>query len=219
MRLILLFLVCLCSYAQFVFPLPGPTQYVAATDCTGSCSDSFGGTSGTLLATHDPRWSGSNVGYCSLSGSSTVQTTTSYATCSAIYRGSTSDVSQIVANGFTGGNTPTNKCVVLRSDSGNSTSYRVCLGTASGGNWTRCIFYKNATQLAYASISSSQSTDHVLKAVASGTSSVTLTAYIDGTLSGTATDSSSALTSGYPGFFVTGNGTTANNQMSAWQDH
>jgi len=217
MRATIAFLFCACAWAQTI-PSPGPGMYPSVVTCTGgSCSDSFAGAAGTLLATHDANWSGTNVGNCKLSGSGTVQTSSAYVVCGASYSASTASTSQIVASGFTGGTSPTSKCAIIRSSG--STNYDGCLGTASGGNWTKCQIHKSGTVEVSTAVAYSQATDHTIKLVASGTGPVVLTVYIDGTSACTYTDSTSPIASGNPGFYVSGNGTTANNQMSAWQDH
>lgn len=219
MRPIIVFLLGLCAYAQTI-PSPGPGMYPSVVSCTsGACSDSFTGTANTLLATHDSHWAGNSAGNCKLSGSSTVWTSTSYLTCGASYTASTSDTSQVVVSGFTGGTSPTSKGVTLRVDPAFTVSYWLYLGTPSGGNWTRCAIFKTGVSKVTTTVSFSQSVDHTIKAVASGTNPVVLTLYVDGSSACTYTDSSSPLSAGYPGIVVAGNGTNANNTLSAWQDH
>ena len=60
--------------------------------------------------------------------------------------------------------------------------------------------------------------DHVLKIVASGSSSVTLSVYVDGDFVCSNIDSSSTITSGNPGISVEGNSVTGNNFIDTWTD-
>jgi hypothetical protein len=60
---------------------------------------------------------------------------------------------------------------------------------------------------------------HTLRLVASGTSTVTLSVYVDGVLQGTVTDSSSPYTVAGPGFGLQGDGTAADSVVSEWQDY
>jgi hypothetical protein len=65
----------------------------------------------------------------------------------------------------------------------------------------------------------SATVSHTLRIVASGSSTVTLSVYIDGTLQGTVTDSSSTLTTPGSGFALIGDGTPADSAVTEWQDY
>lgn len=60
--------------------------------------------------------------------------------------------------------------------------------------------------------------DHVIKIVASGTSTVTLQFYVDGVLMATETDSTSPIQSGHPGFYVLTGAYISLNLFDSWQD-
>jgi hypothetical protein len=60
---------------------------------------------------------------------------------------------------------------------------------------------------------------HTLGLVASGTSPVTLSVYVDGVLMGTVTDNSSPYTVFGSGFGLQGDGTPADSTVNEWQDY
>jgi hypothetical protein len=64
----------------------------------------------------------------------------------------------------------------------------------------------------------SATASHTLTLVASGTSTVTLSIYVDGVLKGTVTDSSSPYTVSGSGFGLQGDGTPADSIVNEWQD-
>jgi hypothetical protein len=64
----------------------------------------------------------------------------------------------------------------------------------------------------------SATTSHTLTLTASGTSTVTLSIYVDGILKGTVTDSSNPYTVAGPGFGLQGDGTPADSMVNEWQD-
>jgi hypothetical protein len=61
--------------------------------------------------------------------------------------------------------------------------------------------------------------NHTLALVASGTSTVSLTIYVDGVSKGTITDSSSPYTVAGSGFGLQGDGTPADSTVNEWQDY
>lgn len=218
MRLLLL-LFSLPLFGQL--PMPTVGAQVAVIACTsGSCSDSFAGANGTLLATHDSHWSNLSASYvvssCKLDGSNNVVPSTTFGQCGSIYSISTADTSQIVFNA----NTTTSKGVVVR---GNGTNYYVfVIQTHSGGNWTACAINRGGTNLVTVGGKTfSDASNHTLKLVASGAGPVSLTGYVDGVSCATTSDavSGSWILSGNPGFKAPGNGNIADTAMSAWQDH
>ena len=60
---------------------------------------------------------------------------------------------------------------------------------------------------------------HTLALVASGSSTVTLSIYVDGVSKGTVTDSSSPYTVSGSGFGLQGDGTPADSTVNEWQDY
>jgi hypothetical protein len=65
----------------------------------------------------------------------------------------------------------------------------------------------------------SATASHTLGLTASGTSTVTLSVYLDGVLKGTVTDSSSPHTVAGSGFGLQGDRTPADSAVNEWQDH
>jgi predicted secreted protein len=196
--------------------------------CTsGACSDSFVGTNGTLLTTHDPQWTALStytVSGATLNGSGSVVSNTQ--NTGAYYAASTSDTSVVVIRAGTGAG---GKGVFVRGSS-SSGGYLGDFGNNSGGNYGYIYYFKNFVQVNHsAALGLSQSSDWCLKAVASGTSTVTVTystaPFTAGncgsyTLWTTETDSSSPLPAGHPGIVIDNNYlSSANSALGLWSDH
>jgi len=188
-------------------------------------SDSFTNSNDTALATHNSAWASASASYVvsnlEIIGNA-VTTTSTYAVGGAYHQTSTSDTSQIVFKGLSNTSQSVNKYVGVRMD-GSSLGYNAGMISLSAGNWTAIAIRENTTQLSTTctGLSIAADADHTLKIVASGTTTVTISVYVDG--SGTATcektDSSATITSGHPGFYVGGNGTIGNNAFDSWQDY
>jgi hypothetical protein len=185
-------------------------------------SDDFTGTASTPLATHDANWTSMDaawpVGAFILSGDSTVLPNAAYNNASAYYAGSASDTSQIVYKGQT--HCRVGSYVAVRAGAA-SFGYSATFEGLTGGNWTVMDVRKNGTNQAYPTIANADCTvDHTIKIVASGTSTTTITVYVDGTAAGsTYQDSSTPITSGHPGFY-SGTGQYPVDQIfDSWQDY
>jgi hypothetical protein len=134
------------------------------------------------------------------------------------YSGSTSDTSQITAapSSTTIGY---EKLACVRVSSGIA-GYCVGFSAASGGNYATCYVMKNFRYLDGGSCGTVSATaTHTLGLVASGTSPVTLSVYVDGVLMGTVTDNSSPYTVFGSGFGLQGDGTPADSTVNEWQDY
>ncbi len=185
---------------------------------SGSCFDYFAGTSATLLPTYNSRWvlaAGTNS--ISTTGSNSAQVS---GTASAVYyySASSSDISQITLapSSTTIGY---EKLACVRVSSGNG-GYCLGLSAVSSGNYTACYVMKNFRYLGYGNCSAmAATTSHTLTLVASGTSTVSLTIYVDGVSKGTITDSSSPYTVAGSGFGLQGDGTPADSTVNEWQDY
>jgi hypothetical protein len=197
----------------------GATPY--SSNCptgSGSCVDNFTGTSGTSLATYNPAWvqvTGSGTAHTT--GSDSAEIAGSY---SAIYyySGSASNISQIVV-APSSTTRSYEKMACVRSSSGVD-GYCVGFSAVSNGNYTACYVMKSYTYLASGSCGTVSATaSHTLRLVASGTSPVALTVYVDGVQKATVTDSSSPYASGSPGFGIQGDGTPADSNVTEWQDY
>jgi hypothetical protein len=185
---------------------------------SGSCVDNFTGTSGTLLPTYNSQWvlaGGTNSVYTTGSDSAEIS-----GTASAVYyyAGSTSNTSQIAL-------APSNstigyeKLACVRVSAG-VPGYCVGFSAVSSGNYTACYVMKNFKYLGGGNCGTVSSTaSHTLALVASGTSTVTLSIYVDGVLKGTVTDSSSPYTVAGSGFGLQGDGTPADSIVNEWQDY
>ncbi|MGA3161761.1 MAG: chitobiase/beta-hexosaminidase C-terminal domain-containing protein [Terracidiphilus sp.] len=194
---------------------------IAVNGCpsgSGSCFDVFAGASGTLLPTYNSKWvlaAGTNAIYTTGVDSAQISGSTSAV---YYYTGSTSDTSQItVAASSTTINYEKLACV--RVSSGVS-GYCLGFSAVSSGNYTNCYVMKNFKYLGGGSCGTISATaTHTLGLVASGTSTVTLSVYVDGVLKGTMTDSSSPNTVAGSGFGLLGDGTPADSTVNAWQDY
>lgn len=184
-------------------------------------SDSFTGSDGTALATHDAQWTSMPTPY--LTTYATLQSNQlsiqAYQNGGAYYAASTADTSQMVFKGVTANNTVT-KRVHVRAG-GSTKGYEAGIAYPSSGS-TVSSFAIRKGGVFLATITGSNidtSADHTIKLVASGTSTVTLTVYVDGSSYGTTSDSSSTITSGSPGWSCDGGSNATYNRFDDWQDH
>ena len=193
----------------------------APSECptgSGSCADSFTGSSGTLLPTYNSQWAlagGTNSIYTTGSNSAEIS-----GSASAVYyyAGSASNTSQITL-APSGATIGYEKLACVRVSSG-IPGYCVGFSAASGGNYTACYVMKNFKYLGGGNCGTVSATaSHTLTLVASGTSTVTLSVYVDGVLKGTVTDSSSPYTVAGSGFGLQGDGTPADSIVNEWQDY
>jgi hypothetical protein len=192
--------------------IPNPVNY----------TDSFTDADNMALATHNALWASPGSTYLVTGfkiSSNAVQTTGTFTTAGAYHTSSVSDTSQIVNKALSNTAQTVNKYVAVRM--GSATLGYAGRVTLSGGNWTTAAFSKNGGGLgsSCSGLSYAAGSDHTMKIVASGTSTVSLTLYIDGTSVCSTTDSTSTITSGHPGFYVAGNGTVLNNVFDSWQDN
>jgi hypothetical protein len=134
------------------------------------------------------------------------------------YSASTSETSQItVAPSSTTINYEKLACV--RVSSGVS-GYCVGFSKVSGGSYATCYVMKDFGYKGGGGCAAVSATvSHTLRLVASGTTTVTLSVYVDGVLQGTVTDSSSPHTVAGSGFGLQGDGTPADSAVSEWQDY
>jgi hypothetical protein len=195
---------------------------IAVNGCpsgSGSCFDVFAGASGTALPAYNSKWvlvAGTNS--ISTTGVDSAQISgTAYAVF--YYNASTSDTSQITA---APSSTTYNyeKLACVRVSAG-IPGYCVGFSAASSGNYTACYVMKNFKYLGNGSCGTISATvSHTLGLVASGTSPVSLTVYVDGVQKGTVSDSSSPTnTIAGSGFGLEGDGTPADSTVNEWQDY
>jgi hypothetical protein len=185
---------------------------------SGSCVDNFTGSSGALLPTYNPKWvlaGGTNSIYATGSDSAEIS-----GSASAIYyyAGSSSNTSQITL-APSSATIGYEKLACVRVSSG-IPGYCVGFSPVSSGNYTACYIMKNFKYLDGGNCGTVSATaSHTLALVASGTSTVTLSIYVDGVLKGTVTDSSSPYTVAGSGFGLQGDGTPADSIVNEWQDY
>jgi hypothetical protein len=181
---------------------------------SGTCFDTFAGTSGTDLATYNPNWS-------KISGSGVAFTTGSNATTIGsglyayyAYLPSKSETSQITVEPSTSTDDYSRDACVRMSNG--VAGY--CLGFtgSSQGSYGNCVLEKAGQYLGNGNCGAvNSSTSHSLALVASGTSTVTLAVYLDGVYTGSVTDSSDPYTIAGSGFGLQGGASDAN----SWHDY
>jgi hypothetical protein len=192
----------------------------AANGCSagsGSCFDSFAGASATSLPAYNSKWvlaGGKNSIYTT--GANSVQVSGS-ASAVYYYSASTSDTSQITV-APSSSTIGYEKLACVRVSAGIA-GYCVGFSPVSSGKYTACYVMKNFKYLNGGSCGTvSATTTHTLGLVASGTSTVTLSVYVDGVLKGTVTDSSSPYTAAGSGFGLQGDGNSVDSTVNEWQD-
>jgi len=196
-------------------------DFASTSGCStgsGSCVDNFTGASGTLLPAYNSEWvlaAGTNSIYTTGSNSAQISGT---AGAVYYYSASTSDTSQItVAPSSITVNYEKLACVRVSSG---ASGYCVGFSAVSSGNYSTCYVMKNFKFLGGGGCGSISATvSHTLRIVASGSSTVSLSVYVDGTLQGTLTDSSSPITKAGSGFGLQGDGTPADSTVTKWQDY
>lgn len=219
MRIIFMLLLLMGQSPLFVHG--NRTIAFVPTCVSGACSDSFVGTSGTTLNTHDTNWkdydpslpasnialSGSGSAHCCSDGNG-------FHMGGGYYNSSTSDTSQLVILPYTDGAVAKSPCVRGSGTPG----YCAGFSNANAGNWTKVTFSGTGSFITIEG-SWSQSINHTVKITASGTGTVGLTVTVDGTSLGTFTDTGSTLNTGHPGFYISGDGNDVDNYVGPWQDH
>jgi hypothetical protein len=185
---------------------------------SGSCVDNFTGASGTALFTYNSQWvlaGGNGTIYTTGSNSAEIAGTS---TAVYFYTGSASETSQITAapSSTTIGY---EKLACVRVSAG-IPGYCVGFSAVSNGNYTACYVMKDFKYMGGGNCGTVSATaSHTLGLVASGTSTVTLSVYLDGVLKGTVNDSSSPHTVAGSGFGLQGDGTPADSAVNEWQDY
>jgi hypothetical protein len=185
-------------------------------------SDTFTGVDGTALTTHNSNWSdtGWASGIVEMKIYNNMLRETEYRNSAAYRNDSNSDISivKVVATGT--GSVSLRKGVIVRAGAG-QVGYECSLSNRNGSNWTILDIYKNGSYLNQVAISIPQTSDHILKLVASGTGPVNLKGYVDGTLYININDSSSPISSGHPGVVVysTSNSLSSDNYLDDWRDY
>jgi hypothetical protein len=186
---------------------------------SGSCLDNFIGASGTSLSVYNSKWVRvAGVGTITTSGVNSAEiASTGIAEYS--YSASTSETSQIVvAPSSTTINYEKLACVRA---SAIAPGYCVGFSSVSSGNYSNCYVMKNFGYLGTGGCGTvSAKVSHTLRLVASGSSPVTLSIYVDGVLKGTVKDSSATpYTVAGSGFGLEGDGTPADSDVTGWQDY
>lgn len=193
-------------------------------------SDTFSGTVGTALATHNPNW----VNYSStyvvsgflLTGSNSVKLSTVWANSGAMYNTSTSDTIQITEGPHVGASTGSIVCVRAITGPSNS-GYCISFTGHSGSSFPTVTLSYNGGYRAGVPVNGhgpwEDSVSHTMKLQCLGDgASAVCTTWIDGqqlgNVSGQAGDRASGV--GHPMFYFAGAGTDAKNgTWSAFQDY
>jgi hypothetical protein len=208
--------------------LPAQTQQAILISAqtaaaAGGNSDNFNGSNGTNLSTHNANWGAMNA-TCTVNSfviqSNLLNLSGVFACGGALYTTSSSDISQVVVSAAST-SAAINKSVCVRGANGGSSSRGYCVNFAAvtGANYTQIKITKNGTFFAvHTGLTYAFASDHTLRIVVSGTTTVSIQAYVDTTLISTDSDSSSPLGAGNPGISVGGDGTAADNNLGPWQD-
>ena len=186
-------------------------------------SDSFTNTNGTLLNTHNSIWdpaASKNLSEAEIQGNAVV-CNIAWGDVFAIYNNGqpANQTSQAVFKA-TASPKPETRSVIVRASS-TTEGYRLKFEDTSGNNYTSLKLNKNGSWAYTFSSSGSWSclVDHPLRLeVVTVGSDAVLTAFVDGVQVGSAyTDSSSPITSGYPGFHVGADATTSSYAVDSWE--
>lgn len=182
-------------------------------------TDAFTATDGTLLATHNANWADAGTTFVVANAriySNMVRPGAQYQSAGGRYTTSTSDISEVVLHGDVDAYVGDAVMPRVRASSSNA-GYGCHFSAASGGDYTSMRFRKNAGFLAEAGTGTwSKSIDHTIRVVASGSNPVNISCYVDGTLIGTTSDSSTPLGSGNPGFT---NDDALHSSFDSWKDY
>lgn len=214
--IVLLFLSCAVAVAgQGMGPGPGISRVYGPS----TYSDTFTGTNGTLLATHDSNWVQINSSYpiAQATIQSNMGSVANYQSSSGFYNASSSDISQLLFKGLPA-STNIEKNICVRAGAAEF-GYAVRISYAAGSK-TYLTIYKHNSYFGDITLTGTLNTtlDHTMKLVASGTSTVTIALTIDGVYQGLVTDSSSPIVSGHPGWYVAGSH-AATATFDDWQDY
>jgi hypothetical protein len=187
-------------------------------------TDNFTGTNGTTLYTHDNKWTDS-------AGNVTAENTDAEINSNQLrpagewvigggyYNNSQSadpQMSQFVVKGTAAARVY--RYIAVRMGA-STNGYAVRYSESSGSNYTTLEVLKDGSWIGtISSRTDAYANDITLKIEASGTSTTTIKVYINGTQAGSdITDSSSPITTGYPGFIIMGDGTQLN-IIDDWTD-
>lgn len=124
----------------------------------------------------------------------------------AVFSGSTSDTAQITFKAAPYGGIDLDRRLCIHSVPSVTDGYYIRLGF-SGGNGGRrsAMTLKPGTALFDGgSFSWSITADHAVRIVASGTTAIAISVYVDGILATTVTDNTSPLGAGHPGLLLVG---------------
>lgn len=187
-------------------------------------SDDFTGNDDTYIDTHDSAWDlASGVSINDARIYSNALRPQAWRTPIIYYNTSTSDTSQVVLQANLDVSAQNMAGPTVRTGDG------VCgygfVFQGSGDNWTS-ISIQKGTGTTWGEIGGgstgqpwSRLTTHTLKIVVSGTSEVSISCYVDGSLAGTDSDESSTIESGHPGIRLQDNTGSPVIQVDDWQDH
>lgn len=179
-------------------------------------TDSFTGSNGTSLQTHDSNWTyvgaGSDSGRIYDNGASL----NAWDSSAYRYTGSNGNISQVVA--LTNSGVATKIEPAVRMQSSGDQGYSINL-SITGGIYSNCNIYKDGSWQASAGGSWSLASSHTLRIEAETVgSNVAVFAYVDGVFVASWIDTSSPYTSGLSGIRLGGDGSNNNAFGDDWTD-
>jgi len=183
-------------------------------------TDNFTDTDGTPLETHDAKWKDGPSPYLASNAeiqSNFCQSEGAWTSFGAWYDNGQADdqSSEVIDKSHSSGE----KHVAVRMSAA-SRGYAIALTGGSGGLWSAVTMTKNGAWFASVETgaSYSQAADHTLKISCSGSGTVTINCWIDGTPKTTQYDSSIPITTGKPGIWYLAGGTIAHSAFDDWTD-
>ena len=188
---------------------------------TSGYADTFTGTDGTALSTHNSNWA--DLGDWPVSRyaiTSNQAKATAWNTAGARYTASTSDISQIVQIASA---TVQDRWVSVRA-SASSRGYSAAFDMVTDANFTRLKINRHNTNIGNLTVGGAVATasSHTLKIQArTNGSNVDIEVWVDGVSMGVFTDTDQGLKilSGNPGFGFQGNNAAINSIMDDWRDN
>jgi hypothetical protein len=183
-------------------------------------TDNFTDSNDVGLETHDANWTSISATYKVTNLeiiSNTVRHEGAWQSSGAYYAASSVDTSQIIFKAGTNGTAL--RQVAVRCAT-NQRGYALNLGVISGGNYTTAHINKNGSWFATPASGQTWSVtaDHTVKITVSGTSTVIIDTWVDGSALTQKSDSSSPIGAGSPGFFTDELGTIAEGIFDDWTD-
>ncbi len=224
LRIFLLLLFATPCFAQLNQGVVG-ALVVAVPAAPPGITDAFTDTDAVHVLDHHMTYNGTSHWTCSLGAApdgfvintNAVQGGAWADSNHAFYSPSTVDSSQITHKASTPTAAAVKACVRMPA---NNSGYCVGLSTISGANYTTVDVTKNGVYLSgWGSVTYATASDHTVKITASGTTTVTISVWIDGgEMASTLSDSTTPLGAGNSGFQVVNNNGSARIMLDDYTD-